>query len=225
MRERILLVDDQRSFLSGLQKALKIHCNYSGEVTTVESGENAINEARYNFYDICFLEINLPDINGWDVMRKLRDISPATKLVIMTASNLDDNKKKKIENDAVFFLPKPIDLNILKSFIERERKKVKNNNGDGKKNMTEKREHWREAYGKKVHCSLSVFYNWELRSDLEVYITDISNNGAGIKTLYPLYPGNILRFSDQLPNKSGIVKWILYNNEHYKVGIKFLSFE
>ena len=221
MKERILIVDDQPSFLSGLQKALKKYCNYSGEVITVESGESAINEVRSNFYDICFLDINLPDINGLDVMRKLSDISPETKLVIMTASNLDDDKKKKVENDAVFFLPKPIDLNILRGFIELERKKDKEN-GNEKKNMTEKRECWREAYGKKVYCSLSVFYNWELKSNLEVYITDISNNGAGIKTLYPLYPGNILRFSDLLSNKSGIVKWIIDNNEHYKVGIKFI---
>jgi hypothetical protein len=89
-------------------------------------------------------------------------------------------------------------------------------------NITEKREFLRIPYKKKVHCSLSVFYNWELKSDLEVHITDLSNGGAGIKTLYPLYPGNILRFSDLLSDKSGIVKWIIDNNDHYKVGIKFI---
>ncbi len=199
MRERILLVDDQPSFLSGLQKALKKYCDCSGEVITVESGENAINEVRSNFYDICFLDINLPDINGLDVMRELHDISPETKLVIMTAGNLDDDKKKKIDNDADFFLPKPVDLNILRDFMERERKKD-NKKDNGNNSMTEKREFWREAYGKKVHCSLSVFYNWELKSDLEVYVSDVSDSGVGIKTLYPLCPGNILRFSDLLSN-------------------------
>jgi CheY-like chemotaxis protein len=221
MRERILLVDDQPSFLSGLQKALQKYCDYSGEIITVENGENAINEVLSSFYDICFLDISLPDINGLDVMRKVRETSPETKLVIMTASDLDDDKKKKIEHNAAFFLPKPVDQNILRGFIERERRKD-NENGNGKRNMTEKREFWREAYGKNVHCSLSVFYNWELKSDLEVYVTDLSNSGAGIKTLYPLCPGNILRFSALLSNKSGIVKWIIDNNEHYKVGIKFI---
>jgi response regulator RpfG family c-di-GMP phosphodiesterase len=154
-------------------------------------------------------------------MRELHDISPETKFVIMTAGNLDDDMKQKIKNDAAFFLPKPVDLNILRGFIELEQNKNKEKSNRNN-NMTEKREFWREEYGKKVHCSLSVFYNWELKSDLEVYVTDISDNGAGIKTLYPLHPGNILRFSDLLSNKAGIVKWIIDNNEHYKVGIKFI---
>lgn len=222
MKNRILIVDDQKPFLDGLLKALKRYCNYSGEVKAVESGEEALDEAALNFYDICFLDINLPGISGLDVMEKMRDISPGTEIVIMTASCLDDDMKRGIENDADLFIQKPVDLNIIRDFIDRKLKKDKENISNAIGNMRDKRKFTRTPCKKRADCSISVFYNWELKSVLEVDIIDISNGGACIKTSYPLYPGNVLRFGDLMENRSGIVKWITKNTDNYRVGIKYI---
>lgn len=223
MQNRILIVDDQISFRDGLSKALKRNCDYFGELKAIDSGEKAIDEAGSHFYDICFLDINLPGISGLDVMEKIRDISPGTEIVIMTASCLDDDMKKRIENGAALLVPKPVDLNIIRDFIDRKLKKAKKNHNNGFGRMKNKREFSRMPCKKTVNCSISVFYNWELKSGLEVDIIDISDGGAGVRLSYPLYPGNVLRFSDLMDNKSGIVKWIMAKtDDNYRVGIKFI---
>jgi hypothetical protein len=75
---------------------------------------------------------------------------------------------------------------------------------------------------KNVNYSVSVFYNWELKSNLDADIIDISRGGAGIRTCYPLYPGNVLSFNNVLDNTSGIVKWSLKDEKDYRAGIKFI---
>jgi hypothetical protein len=64
--------------------------------------------------------------------------------------------------------------------------------------VEEKRQIARKSYKKTALCSISVFYNWEVKYDLSANIIDISNRGVGIKVCYPLYPGNVLRFDKRL---------------------------
>lgn len=226
MIKKILIVDDHVSFLAGLSKALKKFCDYTGEITTVGSGEKAIDEVSSSFYDICFLDLNLPDIYGLDVMEKIHYISPKTRVVIMTAESIDEDKKRKIKEGASLFLAKPVELDEVMNFINGEPGQSEDSDVDGKNNgrehMGEKRQYTRKPYNKTVRCSISVFYNWELKSDLKADMIDISYEGAGIKARYPLYPGNILRFDNVLENKSGIVKWSIKSGDDYRAGIKFL---
>jgi len=72
MINKILIVDDQVSFLNGMSKALKSYCDYPGDIKTVENGAMAIEEVGSCFYDICFLDLNLPDMHGLDVMEKIQ---------------------------------------------------------------------------------------------------------------------------------------------------------
>lgn len=192
----------------------------------VENGERAIDEVSSCFYDICFLDINLPDINGLDVMKRIHDITPSTKVVIMTAEVLDDNMKRKIEENASLFLPKPVELETVRDYINKELDNIEyvnghtNNNGHNDK---ENRRHLERRPCKQTTCcSVSVFHNWELMSSLEVSTIDISDEGVGIEVRYPLYPGNVLRFNNILENKSGIVKWTMEGRESYRAGIKFI---
>lgn len=89
--------------------------------------------------------------------------------------------------------------------------------------MDEKRQIARKSYKKTVHCSISVFYSWVLKSDIATNIIDISNRGVGISVYYPLYPGCVLRFDDRLENKFGIVKWSIKDRYNYRAGIKFIE--
>jgi DNA-binding NtrC family response regulator len=120
MIHKILIVDDHQPFLNGMEKALKRYCGYAGEIKTVENGKKAIEEVSACFYEICFLDLNLPDVNGLDVMDKIHYISPGTKVVIMTAELLNGEVKMKVEKGASLFIPKPVELNDIRNFILNE---------------------------------------------------------------------------------------------------------
>jgi DNA-binding NtrC family response regulator len=129
MVNKILLVDDESSFLSGLSRALKRACKFNGEIRTASNGTDAIHEISSGHYDVCFLDVNLPDINGLDVMKKIKEFSPETKVIIMTASVMDDEMQRNIDRDAYMFIPKPIELDTIKVFINREMEADKGNGG------------------------------------------------------------------------------------------------
>lgn len=238
MINKILIVDDQVSFLNGMSKALKSYCDFPGEIKTVENGEKAIAEVSSSFYDICFLDLNLPDISGLDVMERIHYISPSTKVVIMTADYLDEDVKTKIEKGASLFISKPVELDDVRNFIRKEsglvdepmqgenmgketREKDKETEKTGQKGR-ERRQHERRPCKKTVCCSLSVFYSWEMKSGLKTELVDISTEGAGISTGYPLYPGNVLKFDESLEHRSGIVKWSNKDAGNFRAGIRFL---
>ena len=110
--KKILIVDDEFLILFGLSKTL----DDLAEVKTVDSGEKACAEIRSCFYDICFLDVFLPDLNGLAVMEEIRKRSPKTMVFIMTGF-IEENLKKEIENKADLFLEKPFDLGRIKSMV------------------------------------------------------------------------------------------------------------
>lgn len=115
MMKRILIVDDENLILYSLSSALRQDDTY---IKAVACGKDAINEAAHSFYQLCFLDINLPDINGLEVMKSVKKISPATKIVIMTGGVVDSAMLNFIQENAVLLIPKPFDLDRIKWFVD-----------------------------------------------------------------------------------------------------------
>jgi DNA-binding NtrC family response regulator len=117
--KRILVVDDESLLCRGFVKALKTDRT---EITTVETGEAALSEIASSSFDLCFLDIYLPSIDGTEVLKKVKEISPKTKVVIMTAGLISDAMMDTIEKNAYMFINKPFDLlqvkMLAKSIIE-----------------------------------------------------------------------------------------------------------
>jgi hypothetical protein len=90
------------------------------------------------------------------------------------------------------------------------------------KEIEEKRKHQRMPCSKVVHYSVSIFYDWELRSGLVADIVDISEGGIGIRTSFPVSVGNVLRFEEDFQKKKGIVKWAEKDAYKYRSGVKYL---
>ena len=234
MINKILIVDDQESFLNGMSKALKRYCDYPGDVKTAENGKKAIEEVSTCFYDICFLDLNLPDIHGLDVMDKIKNISPGTKVVIMTAESLDDDVKMKVEKGAYLYISKPVELDDIRNFIRKEsagsdesmeKENIEQEARDldkGDQQGAERRQYTRLPCERVVHYSVSIFHNWEKKSDLKASVVNISAEGAGITSKYPLAPGNVLKFDSSLDHRSGIVRWSKKDAENFRAGIRFL---
>ena len=111
---KILLIDDEALILYSLSKTLK----HSGaDVIAVTNGTDALNEMQRSTYDICFLDVQLPDANGLDLMKVIRKLSPATGIIIMTASRLSEEQQRMIRSHGCHFLPKPFDLDQVQEVV------------------------------------------------------------------------------------------------------------
>lgn len=114
--KRILVVDDDTFFLQGFNKALQTD---SAEVKTVETGNSALQEVASCSYQLCFLDLFLPDLDGVEVLKRMREVSPQTKVVMMTAGVVTKSMQDSIEKDAYMFITKPFDLLQVKMLARR----------------------------------------------------------------------------------------------------------
>ncbi len=111
---KILVVEDESLILSSLMSTLR----HSGsEVTAVTNGKDALAKICSSSYHLCFLDINLPDANGLDLMRTMKEVSPGTRIVIMTANEMSIEQLSYIKDNAWLFLPKPFDLEDIRSIV------------------------------------------------------------------------------------------------------------
>lgn len=113
--KRILVVDDEQLLLQGFGKALQSDVT---EVTTVETGKAALSEIASSHFHLCFLDVFLPDIDGVEVLKRIKILSPKTKVIIMTAGIITDGMKESIEQNAYMFIPKPFDLLQVRMLVK-----------------------------------------------------------------------------------------------------------
>ena len=115
-RKRILIVDDEPLLLQGLGKALQ---NDAAEVVMRETGEAALKEVSSSEFDLCFLDVFLPDMNGTEVLKRIMALSPKTKVIMMTAGSINNSMKETIEKTAYMFIAKPFDLLQVRMLAKR----------------------------------------------------------------------------------------------------------
>ena len=113
---KVLIVDDEPLLLQGLGQALQ-----SGDttVTMAETGEAALAAIASSSCHLCFLDVFLPDIDGVELLHKIKALSPSTKVVVMTAGILNQQVKENIEKNAYMFITKPFDLLQIKMLTRR----------------------------------------------------------------------------------------------------------
>ena len=112
---RVLVVDDEPLILDIISRFL----SRSTMVKAVASAEEAIDEIVAQHYDLCFLDITLPEMTGLDAMKKINKLSPTTKVAIMTGSLLDEAMKRNIEDTAYALIEKPFELLHIKEVVDR----------------------------------------------------------------------------------------------------------
>ena len=112
---RVLVVDDEPLILHVISRFL----NPSVVVKTATSAEEALDEIVAQHYDLCFLDIILPGMTGLDAMKRINELSPTTKVALMTGNLLDEAMKRKIEDTAYAFIEKPFELTHIKEVVDR----------------------------------------------------------------------------------------------------------
>lgn len=101
---RILLAEDEND-MADMLEFMMITEGFHINKTTL--GVEAVEMARTYDYDLVILDLGLPDISGYDVIRELRSSRVATPILILTGSGGMDNSLKGFELGADEFLAKP----------------------------------------------------------------------------------------------------------------------
>jgi CheY-like chemotaxis protein len=113
-RPRILVVDDDAAITATFENIL------AGEgyrVATATDGDRAIDLAARQQFDVVLLDLVMPGIDGLDALRRLREVAPRARIVILSAYIEPDREAEAFRLGAEAVLSKPPDLNKLLRFL------------------------------------------------------------------------------------------------------------
>src|SRR3989338_461123 len=113
---RILIADDEDSLRWVLEKGLK---QVGYRVAAVKDGEAALQEAGSEPFDLIFLDIRMPGMDGLTLLGKIREVRPDAQVVIMTAHGTMETAIQAMQRGAYDYLAKPFDLDELFLLAER----------------------------------------------------------------------------------------------------------
>ena len=124
---KILAIDKEEIILKSIKKALKNDSNIDYIITACNTALNGLKLIRSDTFDIVFVDLVLPGMNGIEVLRRIKNIYPAVSVIIMSGfasigitpdSNVNSNSSNKFINGAEGFLLKPFTTEEIKSVIE-----------------------------------------------------------------------------------------------------------
>ncbi|MDA0306247.1 MAG: response regulator transcription factor [Proteobacteria bacterium] len=112
---RVLLVEDDPTTLQSVKMMLE---SEGMVVDTTDLGEDGLEIGKVYEYDIIILDIMLPDIDGFEVLRRLRDSRVETPVLILSGLTEPDKKVKGLGYGADDYLTKPFDKKELLARIQ-----------------------------------------------------------------------------------------------------------
>lgn len=112
---RVFVVDDDHDFAQSLANVISLDGH---QVDTAFSGEEALRKSREQSFDVIFMDIRLPGMNGVESFIEIRQVRPETRVVMMTAFSVEELARQAIDNGALGVLSKPIDEEVVRDTLE-----------------------------------------------------------------------------------------------------------
>ena len=106
----ILVVDDERNIRNNLGMVLEAE---GYKVDTVSNGDDAILRVKEGRYDIAFVDIQMPKMDGLELLRYLRGLRPKMPVVMLTARSQETEKVLGLELGADDYVTKPFSITEL----------------------------------------------------------------------------------------------------------------
>jgi two-component system nitrogen regulation response regulator GlnG len=116
MSARILVADDEDSLRWVLEKGLR-QAGY--EVTGVKDGAAAIRAVEDEPFDLIFLDVRMPGMDGLTTLGKMRERKPDTCVVVMTAHGTMETAIQAMQRGAYDYLTKPFDIDEVLLLAQR----------------------------------------------------------------------------------------------------------
>lgn len=123
MGYRVLIVDDSPVLRIMLQEMLEAMGHEI--VGEAEDGESALVKFRETKPELVTLDVSLPDINGIEVLQKMRRIDPGAKVLMVTGNDQKAIETKALALRALGVLRKPFDESDLRKTLEKYASQIK----------------------------------------------------------------------------------------------------
>ena len=112
----ILVVDDDRDAAEGLAEVFQMEGH---AVTLAHTGEDAIKHFAASDFDIAFMDVMMPGLNGVESFVEIRKIKPDAKVFMMTGYSLQQLLDEAVENGALGILNKPVAMDEVLAILDR----------------------------------------------------------------------------------------------------------
>ncbi len=125
---RILIVEDEAPLARGLADALR----YQGyECETAADGKAGYEAARRGRFDVLLLDVMLPEMSGFDVIRRLREEGSRLPTILLTAKGAEADRVKGLDLGADDYVPKPFALAEVIARVGAQVRRARLDRGDG----------------------------------------------------------------------------------------------
>ena len=114
MDKKVLVVDDEKLIVKGIrfsleQEGMQVECAYDGQ--------EALDMAKANTYDVILMDVMLPRLNGYEVCQQIREFSDVP-IIMVTAKDDDMDKILGLEYGADDYITKPFNILEVKARIK-----------------------------------------------------------------------------------------------------------
>lgn len=109
-KAKILLVEDDHNFGSVLKSYLEMN---DFLVDWIDDGKHALHTFHAGNYQLCVLDIMLPNVDGISIARSIKELNPEIPFIFLTAKTLKEDILKGYQTGADDYLTKPFDSEVL----------------------------------------------------------------------------------------------------------------
>ena len=236
--DTVAIVDDESLILYSLSSLFR---GPGARVIAVDNGKAALEALQQNRIGLCFLDIHLPDVNGLDLLWTFREVSPWTRIIVMTGSIVTNEMKRRIVKHAHCLIAKPFDLDRVRSVATRllsagNRSCLPADEGlcvggedDSIQWMSnEARKQPRKTTGGIADC-FAVDPRGDQNAALCVHAEKINvgDNGMCLAAGVDLPSGHLVAFDHALERRQAVVRWSRQAGDKrlYHFGVQFVSEE
>ena len=107
---KVLVVDDEEELVSTLGERLMLR---GIEADGVVTGADAVRRVGEKDFDVVILDVKMPRMGGLEVMKKIKEIRPRLKVILLTGRGSEKESEIGLEQGAFAYLVKPIDIEDL----------------------------------------------------------------------------------------------------------------
>jgi len=107
---KLLFIDDEQTFLKYLAKRLVLD---GFTVKTTFSGEEGVEAASKEDFDVAVVDLQMPGIDGIEVQKRLKDLQPFLPCIVLTGHGSVESALESGKYNAFKFLSKPVDMDTL----------------------------------------------------------------------------------------------------------------
>ncbi len=118
---RILLVDDEKDFVQTLSERLRMR-QFVSEV--VYNGQEALDFTDQEDMEVMILDLKMPGIDGFEVLKKIRQTKPEIEVIILTGHGTEKDRKTCMDLGAFAYLQKPADIDLITTTMKKAYEKI-----------------------------------------------------------------------------------------------------